>query len=293
MLEIFSALISIYIVHLSRYKVLILPCEVVSLVIGIGQGLLARWQKSTFGLSSDLMTKGWHQQAIGISQVLARWLEVLASYAGRPNLTVIMSGTVLERLRTWRVTLKPKDSAWLRLGYEISKGYLQYVISIGQSADQMTKASHQNKPEFEPGDNKEYEVEAIWDSAVYAKEQTDTFQSYTIWLYRRVTRKKKTPENLLRPSCTSERWSAPSIGTTRRSRQQHQHPWTPLRPWPSQRSSFSRSKSEGDRHNARRSVLNEATRKRQQGRGDKKEATRKRQQGGIWVNVVLEPEAGG
>ena len=25
-----------------------------------------------------LMMKGWHQQAIGISQVLTRWLEVLA-----------------------------------------------------------------------------------------------------------------------------------------------------------------------------------------------------------------------
>ena len=25
-------------------------------------------------------------------------------------------------------------------------------------------------PEFEPGDNKKYEVEAIWDSTVYAKE---------------------------------------------------------------------------------------------------------------------------
>ena len=32
------------------------------------------------------------------ARVVARWLEVLASYAGRPNLTVIMSGMVLEQL---------------------------------------------------------------------------------------------------------------------------------------------------------------------------------------------------
>ena len=37
----------------------------------------------------------------------------------------------------------------------------QYVISIGQSADQMTKASHQDLPKFEPGNNKKYKVEAI------------------------------------------------------------------------------------------------------------------------------------
>ena len=58
-LEISSALISIYIVHLSRYKVLILPCEVVSLVIGIGQGLLARWRGLTFGMSSVLVRVYW------------------------------------------------------------------------------------------------------------------------------------------------------------------------------------------------------------------------------------------
>ena len=54
-LEISSALISIYIVYLPRYKVLILPYEVISLVIGIGQGLLARWQGLTFGMLSVLV----------------------------------------------------------------------------------------------------------------------------------------------------------------------------------------------------------------------------------------------
>ena len=44
------------------------------------------------------------------------------------------------------------------------------VISIGQSTGQVRKASHQDQPEFEPGDDKEYEVEAIRDSAVYTKE---------------------------------------------------------------------------------------------------------------------------
>ena len=46
----------------------LLPCKDVSLVIRIGQGLLARWRKSTFGRSLGLMTKGWHQQTIDISQ---------------------------------------------------------------------------------------------------------------------------------------------------------------------------------------------------------------------------------
>ena len=42
------------------------------------------------------------------ARVVARWLEVLASYAGQSNLTVITSGTILERLRTWRVVLSPR-----------------------------------------------------------------------------------------------------------------------------------------------------------------------------------------
>ena len=36
----------------------------------------------------------------------------------------------------------------------------------------------------------------------------------------------------------------------------------------------------------------EVIKKRRQKRGDKEETTKKRQQGGIWVSVVLEPEAG-
>ena len=35
-------------------------------VIGIDQGLRARWEKSTFGISLDLITKAWHQEVIGI-----------------------------------------------------------------------------------------------------------------------------------------------------------------------------------------------------------------------------------
>ena len=62
-----------------------LPCADVSLVIGIGQG----W------LDDEGLTPASHRYA----RVVARWLEVLASYAGRPNLTVITSGMVLERLR--------------------------------------------------------------------------------------------------------------------------------------------------------------------------------------------------
>ena len=42
------------------------------------------------------------------AKVVARWLEILASYAEKSNLTVIMSRTVLERLKTWRVALSPR-----------------------------------------------------------------------------------------------------------------------------------------------------------------------------------------
>ena len=42
------------------------------------------------------------------ARVVARWLEVLASYVGQSNLTVITSRTVLEQLRTWRVALSPR-----------------------------------------------------------------------------------------------------------------------------------------------------------------------------------------
>ena len=39
------------------------------------------------------------------TKVVAKWLEVLASYAGQPNLTVIMSRIILEQLKAWRVAL--------------------------------------------------------------------------------------------------------------------------------------------------------------------------------------------
>ena len=58
-LEISSALISIYIIYLLRYKVLILSYEVVSLVIGIGQGLLAGWRGLIFGMLSVLVRVYW------------------------------------------------------------------------------------------------------------------------------------------------------------------------------------------------------------------------------------------
>ena len=58
-LEISWTLIFIYIVHLSRYNVLILPGEILSLVISIGQGLLARWRELTFGMSLVLVRVYW------------------------------------------------------------------------------------------------------------------------------------------------------------------------------------------------------------------------------------------
>ena len=50
------------------------------------------------------------------------------------------------------------------------------VISIDQSTGQVTKASHQDKPEFEPGDDKEYKMEAIQDkcSLYQGSRQTPT-----------------------------------------------------------------------------------------------------------------------
>ena len=60
----------------------------------------------------------------------------------------------------------------------------------------------------------------------------------------------------------------------------------------SKQSSSPRSGNEDDWQDALNSAPNEATRKRQQKRGNKKEATRKKQQERIRVNVVLELEAG-
>ena len=65
--------------------------------IGTGQGC---W------LDDERASLGCHQVDDGglipashcYARVVARWLEVLASYAGQPNLTVIMSGKVLELL---------------------------------------------------------------------------------------------------------------------------------------------------------------------------------------------------
>ena len=42
------------------------------------------------------------------AKVVARWLEVLVSYAGQSNLTMITFGTVLEQSRTRQVVLSPR-----------------------------------------------------------------------------------------------------------------------------------------------------------------------------------------
>ena len=68
-------------------------------------GLLARWQKTTFGMSWSLMIKRLIPETHCYAKVVARWLKVLASYAKQSNLIVITSRIVLERLRTWRVAL--------------------------------------------------------------------------------------------------------------------------------------------------------------------------------------------
>ena len=117
------------------------------------------------------------------------------------------------------------------------------------------------------------------------RKQTDTYQDYTIWLHRKITQKKRTPGNLPRRSCTFGRWSPLSTKTTRRSRQRHQHSWTPLRPWPSQQSSSPQNGNKDDQQEALRSAPRCARRRAK--RGDKEEATKKRRQGGIRVSAVL------
>ncbi len=49
--------------------------------------------------------------------------------------------------------------------------------------------------------------------------QKATYQAYTTWCHRRTTRKRKIPRSQHRSSNTSGRSSAPSIRSTRRSRQ--------------------------------------------------------------------------
>ena len=68
-------------------------------VIGTGQGYWLddeRAPSECHRVDDERLTPASHHYA----RVVARWLEVLASYAGRSNLTVITSGVVLERLRT-------------------------------------------------------------------------------------------------------------------------------------------------------------------------------------------------
>ena len=117
-------------------------------------------------------------------------------------------------------------------------------------------------------------MEAIQDNAVYAKE-ADGIPTRAILFGGMERLLGRTPGNLSPQSCTSEKWLAPFTETIRRSRQQHQHPWTLLCPWPSQRSSSPQSKNEDNQQNALRSAPCEATRKKQQGRGNKEEVTRR------------------
>ena len=68
-------------------------------------GLLARWRRSIFPdhwVDDGGLTPASHCYV----RVVARWLEVLASYAERPNLMVSTSGMVLEQLEAWYFTLQ-------------------------------------------------------------------------------------------------------------------------------------------------------------------------------------------
>ena len=88
----------------------LLLCADVSFVIGISQGYWLEDEDSLLkyhGLDDKGATlvchwlddKGLTPASHCYGKVVARWLEVLASYAGQSNLMVIMSGIVLELLR--------------------------------------------------------------------------------------------------------------------------------------------------------------------------------------------------
>ena len=67
-------------------------------VIGTGQGCWLDDEGAPLGchrVDEEGLTPASHRYA----RVVVRWLEALASYAGQPNLTVITSGMVLERMR--------------------------------------------------------------------------------------------------------------------------------------------------------------------------------------------------
>ena len=63
-------------------------------------GLLARWQKSASS-GHRVDNRGLTPASHRYTRVMTRWLEVLASYARRPNLTVNTSEIYLEQLGVW------------------------------------------------------------------------------------------------------------------------------------------------------------------------------------------------
>ena len=62
--------------------------------------LLARWRKSA-SPGHWIDDRGLTPVSHCYARVVARWLEILASFAGQPNLTVSTSRIVLERLGAW------------------------------------------------------------------------------------------------------------------------------------------------------------------------------------------------
>ena len=77
------------------------PCQMTKahLLIDIGWGCWPDDKRASSGcyrVDNGGLIPASHRYA----RVVARWLEVLVSYAGRPNLTMITSGMVLEQLRT-------------------------------------------------------------------------------------------------------------------------------------------------------------------------------------------------
>ena len=156
-----------------------------------------------------------------------------------------------------------------------------HVLLLEQNT---TKKSREfSVPKFEPSDDKEYKIEAIWDSVVYAKEVDGHFPGlYYLVIWKGYPEK----ENTLGPSLAVMHLRK-IVSTFYKD-----HPKKPTATSAPLDSTPPMAKpiiQLPTKQKWRGSI--ERTKKRAKW-GDKEEVTKKRRQEGIRVSVVLEPEAG-
>ena len=135
----------------------------------------------------------------------------------------------------------------------------------------------ENATELDAADNDsgKYEVKAIWDSAVYARDQNRaTYQASTTWCLRKDTQRKRIPGSQPQRSSTLKSSSACSTRTTLTSRRQLLLQSILHYQWLSQQSSLlsPSSRNKDDRQDALRSALRRARCAKQ---GDKEEVTKR------------------